>query len=56
MSLAVIVVNYNDENDTLKYIHEIKEYDVIDRIVVVDNFSTNPGEYERLQELENDKI
>ena len=37
MKVAVIVVNYNDTDDTVKYVSTINKYDVIDRIVVVDN-------------------
>lgn len=56
MKLAVIVVNFNDENDTLKYVKEITEYDIIDKIVVVDNQSTNPGSFEQLQVLNSEKV
>lgn len=56
MKLAVIVVNFNDEKDTLKYVKEITEYDVIDKIVVVDNHSTTTDCFEKLQTLKNDKV
>lgn len=56
MKLAVIVVNFNDEEDTLKYVKEITEYEIIDKIVVVDNQSTNPDCLEKLQTLQNEKV
>lgn len=56
MKLAVIVVNFNDEEDTLKYVKEITEYNVVDKIVVVDNNSTTPNCFEKLQTLKSDKV
>lgn len=56
MKLAVIVVNFNDEKDTLKYVKEITEYDIVDKIVVVDNHSTTTDCFEKLQTLKNDKV
>lgn len=56
MKVAVIVVNYNDVEDTLKYVNKITEYKNIDRIVVVDNMSTIENTLERLKELANDKV
>ena len=56
MKLAVIVVNFNDEKDTLKYVKEITEYEVVDKIVVVDNKSTNPDCFEKLETLRNEKV
>ena len=56
MKVAVIIVNYNDVDDTEKYVNTITKYDVIDRIVVVDNQSTTAGTFEKLQKLESDKV
>ena len=56
MKVAVIIVNYNDVDDTEKYVNTITKYDVINRIVVVDNQSTTAGTFEKLQELESDKV
>lgn len=56
MRVAVIVVNYNDVKDTLKYVKIITEYDVINRIVVVDNKSTDNNAINELKSLENDKV
>lgn len=56
MKVAVIIVNYNDADDTLKYVKTITEYETINRIVVVDNKSTTTGTFDKLKELENDKV
>lgn len=56
MKLAVIVVNFNDEEDTLKYVKQITEYKIIDKILVVDNMSTTPNCFEKLQTLSSNKV
>lgn len=56
MRVAVIIVNYNDAEDTLKYVKTITEYKIINRIVVVDNKSTTLGTFDKLKMLESDKV
>lgn len=56
MKVAVIIVNYNDVEDTEKYVNTITKYDIINRIVVVDNLSTTIGTFEKLQKLESPKV
>ena len=56
MKVAVIVVNYNDTDDTIKYVRTITEYDSINRIVVVDNNSTDSDVIKKLKTLENTKV
>lgn len=56
MKVAVIIVNYNDAEDTLKYVKTITEYETINRIVVVDNKSTTTGTFDKLKELESSKV
>lgn len=56
MKVAAIIVNYNDVEDTVRFVKEITEYNIIDRIVVVDNMSTTIGVFENLKKLENSKI
>ena len=56
MKVAVIIVNYNDAEDTLKYVKKITEYETINRIVVVDNKSTTTGTFDKLKELESSKV
>ena len=52
---AIIVLNYNDSETVINYIDLIKNYSSIDRIVIVDNSSTD-NSYEILKKLENKKI
>lgn len=55
MKVAVIIVNYNDIEDTVSYVQKLKQYEVINRIVVVDNLSTTIGAFENLQKLQDEK-
>lgn len=56
MKTAIIIVNYNDIQDTVKYVKKIKEYETINRIVVVDNLSTTNNAFENLKKLEDEKV
>ncbi len=56
MKVAAIIVNYNDIEDTEKYVKNISKYEIINRIVVVDNLSTTTGAFEKLKELEDNKV
>ena len=56
MKTAVIILNYNSENDTIRYVNEIEQYNCINTIVVVDNFSTNKDTMEKLLLLKNEKV
>ena len=56
MKVATIIVNYNDVEDTIRFVNEITKYDVINRIVVVDNMSTTIGAFENLKKLESQKV
>ena len=53
MKTAVIILNYNAEEDTIKYVNSIKEYNSIDTIIVVDNFSQNAN---NIFSLKSDKV
>lgn len=55
MKNGFLIINYNDYDTTRKLIDNIKEYKIIDKIVVVDNVSTDDS-YEKLKKLENEKI
>ena len=52
---AVITINYNSGTETKKYIDQIKEYKIIDKIIIVDNASTD-NSLQILEQLRNDKI
>ena len=56
MKVATIIVNYNDYEDTIKYVETIKDYSIIDRIVVVDNKSTREDTMEKLSRIKNEKV
>ena len=51
----MVIVNYNDLGTTSDYISNIKDYKSIDKIIVVDNSSTDDS-YERLKKYTSDKI
>ncbi len=53
--VGMIILNYNDYETTEKYLKEIKNYKVLDRIIVVDNKSTDSS-YEKLQKYNSYKI
>ena len=55
MKTAIIILNYNSEDDTIRFVNEIKEFNVLDKIIVVDNLSPN-GDFERLKVLESEKV
>lgn len=55
MSIALIVLNYNDYETTIKYINFVKKYNFIDNVIIVDNCSTN-NSYEKLKKYESEKI
>ncbi len=56
MKIGVIVLNYNDYESTINYVNTIKNYDIIDKIIIVDNDSTNKDEIRKLKEIKNDKV
>ena len=56
MKTAIVILNYNSKEDTIKYVNTIKNYKVIDTIVVVDNNSTNQNEFYELEKLKDDNI
>lgn len=50
-----VVLNYNDYDNTIKYINLIKDFVSYDYIVVVDNCSTDDS-YERLKAVSTDRV
>ena len=53
--VGMVILNYNDYETTNKYIKKIKDYKVLDYIVIVDNNSSDDS-YNKLKELSNKKI
>lgn len=56
MKTAIVILNYNDSENTIKFVNDIKEYSTLDTIVVVDNNSTKENEFIKLKNLQSDKI
>lgn len=54
-NITLIVLNYNDYPTTYKFIKSVKNYNNIDKIVVVDNNSPDKS-YERLLKHRSDKV
>lgn len=56
MKVATIIVNYNDAEETVKYVKKISNYNIINKIVIVDNKSTDFNTIDLLKTLESDKV
>ncbi len=52
--LACVILNYNDAETTEKLVRQIADYEILHRIIVVDNASTDDS-LERLKTLEQDE-
>ena len=55
MKNAIIILNYNDWENTKLLVQDIKKYKTLDYIIIVDNKSTDDSIIE-LKKLESDKI
>lgn len=53
--ISCVILNYNDVSTTIKLVEYIKNYAIIDFLVVVDNCSTDDS-WNLLQRYKNDKI
>ena len=53
--IGMVILNYNDYETTSKYIDTIKNYKVLNKIIIVDN-NSNDGSYEKLSKINNSKI
>ena len=53
--VGIVILNYNDKETTKKYLEKIKDFNVLNNIIVVDNQSTD-NSYEELKKYSNDKI
>ena len=56
MSVAIVLLNYNDYENTRKYIENVREYKSIEKIVIVDNKSTAKDEVKKLESLTSKKV
>jgi len=55
MKTGIIILNYNDYENTIKMIEQIKDYKCFKKIVVVDNCSTDES-LSKIKPFENQKI
>ncbi len=55
MKCGIVVLNYNDYEGTRDFIYQIKDYDNIDKIVIVDNCSTDESG-DKLKHFKSEKI
>lgn len=55
MKTGMVILNYNDSENTKLLVQDIKNYKVLDYIVIVDNKSTDDS-LEKLKVLESDKV
>jgi GT2 family glycosyltransferase len=55
MKNGIVILNYNDWENTSLMLDDIKKYNVLDYIIVVDNNSTDES-LEKLEKYQNDKI
>lgn len=53
--ISVVILNYNDARTTEILVNNIKDFDIIDQIVVVDNLSTD-NSFSVLKRQQNDKV
>ncbi|MBV6373105.1 glycosyltransferase, partial [Enterococcus casseliflavus] len=51
----MIILNYNDWLMTKEYVKNIEKYKILDKIIIVDNKSTD-NSYEFLTSMSNDRI
>lgn len=56
MKTGIIILNYNAADDTVKYVNKIKNYEILDKIVIVDNLSVEPNCMDKLNNLKSDKV
>lgn len=55
MKINCVILNYNDAETTKKLVNQIKGYESLNQIVIVDNASTDDSA-ERLKALEDEKV
>lgn len=55
MKNGIVILNYNDSENTMLMLEEIKKYKILDSIIIVDNKSTDDS-VTKLKTLENKKI
>lgn len=56
MKTAIIVLNYNDSENTTKFVSSVLHYDVLNKIIIVDNLSSKENEFDNLLKLSCEKV
>ena len=56
MKLACVLVNYNDEENSIRLAQSLAGYQIVSKVVVVDSCSTKPFSFEKIKQIENTKI
>ena len=56
MKLACVLVNYNDEENSIRLAQTLAGYPIVSKVVIVDSCSTKPFSFEKMKQIENDKI
>jgi GT2 family glycosyltransferase len=56
MKIATVLINYNDEENTIKLTNKLKKYKNISKIVIVDNCSSNVESFNKIKILESENI
>ena len=55
MKTGLVIINYNDYENTINLTEEVSKYTSIDEIVIVDNDSSN-HDIEKLKKIKNNKV
>lgn len=55
MKTGIVVLNYNDAIETVKFVNDISSYNAVNQIVIVDNGSTDDS-LDQLEKIENIKL
>ena len=55
MKNGIVILNYNDSDNTSLILEDIRNYKILDKIVIVDNKSTDDS-VKKLKHYENKKI
>ncbi len=53
--IGIVILNYNDYEETRKYVNSIKRYRSLNEVIIVDNNSTDSS-YEELKKLEKKNV
>ena len=56
MKLACILVNYNDEENSIRLAQTLATYQSVSKVVVVDSCSSKAFSFEKIKQIENEKI